>query len=80
MWSVTVSDITKNVLKEHAKSFNEIFDHAKKNLNKVYKYILWRALFLSEYHWIQSDLFWLRAVTANFLWRFAFPHQLRIDN
>ena len=40
MWSVTVSDITKNVLKEHAKSFNEIFDHAKKNLNKVNKYIL----------------------------------------
>lgn len=35
-YPVKRGDITKNVLKEHAKSFNEIFDHAKKNLNKVF--------------------------------------------
>lgn len=30
------ADISKNVLKEHAKAFNQVFDHAKKNLQKVF--------------------------------------------
>lgn len=29
-------DITKNVLKEHSKAFSQVFDHAKKNLQKVF--------------------------------------------
>lgn len=30
------SDITKNVLKEHAKAFNQVFERAKKDLQKVF--------------------------------------------
>lgn len=33
-----VADITKNVLKEHAKAFNQVFERAKKDLQKVHKY------------------------------------------
>jgi len=29
-------DITKNVLKEHSKAFNQVFDHAKKSLQKIF--------------------------------------------
>ncbi|KAJ7336033.1 Melanoma-associated antigen G1 [Desmophyllum pertusum] len=29
-------DITKNVLKEHSRAFNQVFDHAKTNLQKVF--------------------------------------------
>lgn len=35
-YPVKRGDITKNVLKEHAKSYNEILDHARKNLKKVF--------------------------------------------
>ena len=34
-----VADISKNVLKEHAKAFNQVFDHAKKNLQKVESFV-----------------------------------------
>ena len=33
-----VADITKNVLKEHAKAFSQVFEHARKDLQKVHKY------------------------------------------
>lgn len=35
-----VADITKNVLKEHAKAFNQVFERAKKDLQKVHKNML----------------------------------------
>ncbi|KAK2548674.1 Non-structural maintenance of chromosomes element 3-like protein [Acropora cervicornis] len=31
-----IQDITKNVLKEHAKAFNQVFERAKKDLQKVF--------------------------------------------
>lgn len=36
-----VADITKNVLKEHAKAFNQVFDRAKKDLQKVHIWYAW---------------------------------------
>ena len=32
------ADITKNVLKENSKAFTQVFDHAKKTLEKVQKH------------------------------------------